>query len=116
VELAGDSGSVPEATGRFLSRLQARRADAETAGNARAAARLSAMEAVVRTGFIPLACPDAVLVAGDAADALVCGRTEDEWYAEQHASRSGVRGGPRNLDAAIRILKSAGLWPWSTGH
>lgn len=112
---AHDAEAAWDGTSRLLLRVEARRRVAEASGNDRAAARLSAMSAALRTEFVPLACPEAVTLVGDATDAMLLGRSEDEWYAGECARRLEMRCDPRRLAAAVRLLRSAGLWPWRQG-
>lgn len=96
----------------LAARMRARRSEAERAGDAAAVARLSAMEAVLDTKLIALACPDAVVIAGDAARAAHEGLGEPEWYAAAFAQRSQSQEGRTELNTAVRLLRSANLWPW----
>ncbi|MCK4374564.1 MAG: hypothetical protein KAX19_04515, partial [Candidatus Brocadiae bacterium] len=55
----------------LAARIQSRCEEADRTGDQVGAARWRAMAAVVETKLIPLACPDAVTVAGDAARAAL---------------------------------------------
>ena len=70
------------------------------------------MRAVVDTKLIPFACPDAVTIAGDAARAAYEGLHEPDWYAAVYARHGSRPDGHNQLNLAVRLLKSAHLWPW----
>ena len=97
--------------------IQLRRREAERAGDRAGAVRLGAMAAVMATKLIPIACPDAVTVAGDAALAAHEGRAEPDWFAAAYGRQGVSPEGRTQLNLAIRLLRSAGLWPWDQdGH
>jgi hypothetical protein len=96
------------------ARIRARRLDAERVGDQPGVSRFRAMEAVLATGFIPLACPEAISIAGDAAVAAASGLTEPEWYPRAVAGCNGDTAERTRLDMAVRLLRGADLWPW--GH
>lgn len=96
----------------LASRIRGRREEAERAADAAVVVRLRAMEAVLNTKLIALACPDAVVIAGDAARAAHDGLGEPEWYAGAFAQRSQSLERRTELNTAVRLLRSADLWPW----
>ncbi len=96
----------------LAARIRIRRQEAERAGETGVVVRLRAMEAVLETKLIALACPDAVVIAGDAARAAHEGLGEPEWYAQAFAQRSQSSTGRADLNTAMRLLRSADLWPW----
>ncbi|KPK64996.1 MAG: hypothetical protein AMK73_04280 [Planctomycetes bacterium SM23_32] len=106
----------PTETWRVLDdlsdRVRTRREMAETSGDQAEAVRLRAMESVLHARPLALACPDAVVVAGDAALAAHDGQSEPEWYASAYARRRGIPCEQTQLNVAVRLLKSADLWPW----
>jgi len=113
VAMSEETGSAPwDVLDELLVRIRARRGEAEQAGDEGSATRLRAMEAVVQTKLIAVACPDAVVIAGDAARAAYEGQSEPEWYAAAHAQRGQSLERCAELNTAVRLLRSANLWPW----
>ncbi|MHC5034036.1 MAG: hypothetical protein ACYTFZ_03265 [Planctomycetota bacterium] len=110
------SGERADGALRILEELSARirhrREQAERSGDEGGVIRLRAMEAVVETRLIPLACPDAVVIAGEAARAAYDGQGEPEWYAQESARRSRSAEQQAQLNTAVRLLRSADIWPW----
>jgi len=96
-------------------RIRVRREEAERLGDEDDVVRLRAMEAVLDTKLIPIACPDAVVIAGEAARAAHQGESEPEWYAEAYVQRGPSPDDLTQLNTAVRLLRSAGLWPWPAG-
>ncbi len=94
-------------------RIRAQREEAERAGDEAAIVRFRAMEAVVDARVIAVICPDAVVVAGEAAGAAYEGHSEPEWYAGAFGRRRGSSEDQRELNTAVRLLRSARLWPWA---
>jgi hypothetical protein len=81
------------------------------------------MEAVVATGYIPFACPEAISIAGDAAAAAATGLAEPDWYAAALAACAGDPAESMRLTLAVKLLRSTDFWPWraeanaqSAGH
>ena len=115
----GKTGPVHRANARsdaileVRARVRIRRLEAERAGDERGVSRFRAMEAVLATGFIPLACPEAVGIAGGAAAAAASGLTEPEWFVGAVAACGDDVDGRTALGMAVSLLKGAGLWPWS---
>jgi hypothetical protein len=74
--------------------------------------RLEAMKRVIDNRLIPLACPDAVTIAGDTAVAAHHGQSELDWRrsAQEEANHHGRN--TLDMDVAVRILKAADMWPW----
>jgi hypothetical protein len=70
------------------------------------------MEAVLATGFLPFACPDAIAIAGDAAAAAASGLTEPEWYAKAITACNADARERTRLEMAVRLLRAADFWPW----
>ncbi len=91
---------------RVRRRMEARRSLADEAESA----RLAAMEAALRKGMVVAVCPDAVVVAGDAATAEARGESETGWL--ERAYESGLCGGGGELARAVQVLKLVGVWPW----
>lgn len=96
----------------LAAKIQSRCEEADRTGDQVGAARWRAMAAVVATKLIPLACPDAVTVAGDAARAACEGQAEPDWYAATYSQHGWSHDGRAQLNLAIRLLRSADLWPW----
>ena len=94
--------------GDVSNRLEKARSDGKDADTL----RLEAMIRVLDSRYIPLACPDAVFVAGDAAEAAYKGRSEAAWRLDFERGPVGDRPDPENLDMAVRLLKAADMWPW----
>ena len=99
---------------QFTDRLRERRSRAQQEGDAPAVARYDAMQAVLRTRLVPLVCPEALTLAGDAAKAACEGLREAQWLqlmGKQYdrASQSRV-----SLYKAVRLLRTVGIWPWRT--
>ena len=120
----GSLGDVPEEAPRtngdrtwavldeLGTKIHARCRQAESVGDVPAVARLRAMRAVVDPKLSPFACPDAVTIAGDAARAAYEGLHEPDWYAAVYARQGSQPNGHNQLNLAVRLLKSANLWPW----
>lgn len=112
--MAADGGNMNNGVfDEFAARLRERRARAEEDGDQASVARYDAMEAVLGTKLVPLVCPDAVTLAGDAARAACEGREEGEWF--QSVCRERERSGADRvaLFKAVRLLKTVGIWPWA---
>lgn len=95
-----------------LARIRRRRLEAERIGDGVRVSRFLAMEAVICTGYIPFACPEAIGFAGDAAAAAASGLTEPEWYADAVAACEGDRQETVRLRLAVRLLRATEFWPW----
>ncbi|MHC4788641.1 MAG: hypothetical protein ACYS8K_05475 [Planctomycetota bacterium] len=108
-------GSALQLLEELAVRIKARREEAERAGDEEESVGLRAMEAVVDTRLIPLACPDAVVIAGEAARAARQGQSEPEWYAGASALRGEHPEDRTELNKAVRLLRSAQIWPWEIG-
>lgn len=98
--------------GQFAARLRERRSRAEQTGDAPAMARYDAMQAVLKTKLVPLVCPEALTMAGEAAKAACEGLEEGQWL--QLKCRECDRLGESRiaLYKAIRLLRTVGIWPW----
>jgi hypothetical protein len=94
------------------ARIRARRLEAEGSSDRSLVFRLRAMEAVIATGFIPFACPEAISVAGDAAAAACSGVSEPEWFRTALTARAGDPLEQDRLRMAVRLLRVTDLWPW----
>ena len=97
----------------FSARLRERWVKAQQEGDLASVVRYDAMQAVLRTKLVPLVCPDAVTLAGDAARAACEGREEGEWLQgvckeRDHSGQDRVA-----LFKAVRLLKTVGIWPWA---
>jgi len=97
----------------FSARLRERCLRAQRDGDEASVARYDAMQAVLGTKLVPLVCPDAVTLAGEAARAACEGREEGEWL--QAVCRERDRSGEDRvaLFKAVRLLKTVGIWPWA---
>ncbi len=98
--------------GELSALVEERREAAKRHGDEAQAAELEAMAEVLRTRYIPLACPDALIVVREAARAAHGGVLEADWYRQAHDARAEQEDGVRRLNEAIRILRRGGLWPW----
>ena len=107
--LGTDTGVFQE----FSDRLRERRRRAEKAGDVPSVARYDAMQAVLRTKLVPLVCPDALTLAGEAAKAACEGREEGQWLQLVCRERDRSGGDRVALFKAVRLLKTVGIWPWS---
>jgi hypothetical protein len=96
----------------FAARLRERRQRARREGDEGSAARYEAMLAVLNTKLVPLVCPEAVTLAGQAAKAACEGRQEGEWLQGLCRDRDRSGGDRVALFKAVRVLKTVGLWPW----
>ena len=105
-------GTLPDALDDLSARIQARLRTAEQMGYGESVTRLRAMQAVVATRVLPLACPDTFTVAAEVALAACEGHSEADWYAQAVADRPETASERAGLDTAVRLLKAAGLWPW----
>jgi len=105
----GEAGVFEE----FSARLRERRLKAQQEGDVASVVRYDAMQAVLRTKLVPLVCPDAVTLAGEAAMAACQGREEGEWL--QRVCRERDRSGEDRvaLFKSVRLLKTVGIWPWA---
>jgi hypothetical protein len=110
--MANQDSSPWHVLDELAARIRTRRQEAERTGDTGIVVRLRAMEAVLETKLIALSCPDAVVIAGDAARAAHEGQGEPEWYAGAFAQRSHSVEGRTELNTAVRLLRSANLWPW----
>jgi hypothetical protein len=97
----------------FAAKLREQRLKAQEEDDAASVARYDAMQAVLRTKLVPLVCPDAVTLAGEAARAACEGRAEGEWL--QSVCRERDKSGEDRvaLFKAVRLLKTVGIWPWA---
>jgi hypothetical protein len=98
--------------GQFAARLSERRARAERAGDAPAIARYDAMQAVLKTKLVPLVCPEALTMAGEAARAACDGLEEGQWLRIKCKECDRLGESRIALYKAIRLLKTVGIWPW----
>jgi hypothetical protein len=101
-----------QALDTLSARIEVSRRRAETTGDDGEVVRLRAMEEVIKSRLVALVCPDAVFVAGEAALAAYEGQAEPEWYAQAYARRATAPEQRAELNTAVRLLKSARLWPW----
>jgi len=112
--MSGDVQSPGEKDvfGSFLVRLRQRRRAALAAGDGAAVARCDAVRAVLRTKLVPLICPEALKLAGDAAQAAYEGLAEQEWVraAGDRYERTGLD--QSSFHRAVWLLKTVGVWPW----
>ncbi|MFO8006923.1 MAG: hypothetical protein R6V05_04215 [Candidatus Brocadiia bacterium] len=98
--------------GELTECVEQRRQAAQRNGDEAQAAELQAVVEVLRTRYIPLACPDALVVARQATRAAHEGIGEAEWYRQAHDARAQRADDLRRLNEAVRILRRGGLWPW----
>lgn len=97
----------------FAARLRERRLRAQAEGDLASVVRYDAMQAVLRTKLVPLVCPDAVTLAGEAARAACEGLQEGEWLQGVCRERDRSGGDRVALFKAVRLLKTVGIWPWA---
>jgi hypothetical protein len=96
----------------FSTRLRERRRRAERVGDSASVARYDAMQAVLRTKLVPLLCPDALTLAGEAARAAFEGAEEGTWLQRMCRERDRSGGNLVALYKAVRLLRTVGIWPW----
>jgi hypothetical protein len=96
---------------RMSDELGADIAVAAREGDQRTVCRLRTLRNVIDTKYIPVACPGAVAVAGEAALAAYDGVSEAAWYT-QALSKADSSHARETLTEAIHLLRRAALWPW----
>ena len=101
-----------EVFGQFEARLRESRRRAEDEGDAAAVARYDAMQAVLRTKLVPLVCPEALTLAGEAAKAACQGLKEGEWLQIKCKECDRLGESRVALYKAIRLLRTVSIWPW----
>jgi hypothetical protein len=110
--MEGDMGTEGGVFGQFEARLRESRQRAREAGDAAAVARYDAMEAVLRTKLVPLVCPEALPLAGEAARAACQGLKEGEWLQLKCKECDRLGESRVSLYKAIRLLRAVSIWPW----